>query len=283
MSLSDRLRAFDRFQQRIRWLRFPGAVVRKLLDDEGGHLSALIAYYGFVSLFPLLLVFVTVLGFVLEGSPSTREEVLKSTLDQFPIIGNELQKNVHSLHGSAAALAIGLVGALLGGLGVAGALQNAFNSVWEIPRERRPNFVRWRLRGLGLLLALATLAIVSTAAIGFVTAQTGGAVEALGGVLLALASNLLLFFVAFRLLTAVEIDTKELIPGVIVAAIVWQLLQHLGGYYVDHVVRHAKETSGLFAFVLGLLAWLYLGAVTTVTAAEINVVRARRLWPRNLF
>jgi len=143
--------------------------------------------------------------------------------------------------------------------------------------------VRWRLRGLGLLLALATLAIVSTAAIGFVTAQTGGAVEALGGVLLALASNLLLFFVAFRLLTAVEIDTKELIPGVIVAAIVWQLLQHLGGYYVDHVVRHAKETSGLFAFVLGLLAWLYLGAVTTVTAAEINVVRARRLWPRNLF
>jgi membrane protein len=282
MSLSDRLHALDRVQQRSRWLGFPVAVVKKLDEDEAGQLTALIAYYAFVSLFPLLLVFVTVLGFVLEGSPSTREEVLQSTLGQFPIIGTQLQQNVHSLHGSGVALAIGLLGALLGGLGIAGALQNAFNQVWDIPRDRRPNFLGWRLRGLALLAALAALALISTAATAFVAAQTGGAVEALGGVLVALVSNLLLFFIAFRLLTAEEIDTRDLLPGVIVGAIVWQLVQHLGGYYVDHVVRHARETSGLFAFVLGLLAWLYLGSVTTVLAAEINVVRARRLWPRRL-
>jgi membrane protein len=283
MSLSDHLRAVDRFQQRSRWLRFPLAVVKKLEDDEAGQLAALIAYYGFVSLFPLLLVFVTVLGFVLEGSPSTRESVLNSTFSQFPIIGDQLQRNVHSLQGSGVALAIGLIGALLGGLGIAGALQNAFNQVWGIPRERRPSFLSWRLRGLGLLVALALLAIVSTVAAGFVTAQTTGAVATLGGVLLALAINLLLFFIAFRMLTAEEVDTGDLIPGVIVAALMWQLLQHVGSYYVDHVVRHARETSGLFAFVLGLLAWLYLGAQVTVIAAEINVVRARRLWPRSLF
>lgn len=283
MSLSDHLRAVDRFQQRSRWLRFPLAVVKKLEDDEAGQLAALIAYYGFVSLFPLLLVFVTVLGFVLEGSPSTRESVLNSTFGQFPIIGDQLQRNVHSLQGSGVALAIGLIGALLGGLGIAGALQNAFNHVWDIPRERRPNFLSWRLRGLGLLVALALLAIVSTVAAGFVTAQTTGAVATLGGVLLALAINLLLFFIAFRMLTAEEVDTGDLIPGVILAALMWQLLQHVGSYYVDHVVRHARETSGLFAFVLGLLAWLYLGAQITVIAAEINVVRARRLWPRSLF
>ncbi len=69
----------------------------------------------------------------------------------------------------------------------------------------------------------------------------------------------------------------------IVGALLWQILQHVGGYYVDHVVRHAKQTSGLFAFVLGLLAWLYLGAQVTLIAAEINVVRARRLWPRSFF
>ncbi|HYM44569.1 MAG TPA: YihY/virulence factor BrkB family protein [Solirubrobacteraceae bacterium] len=281
MSLGERLRALDRLQRGSRWLGFMVAVFKKLDDDEAGQLTALFAYYGFVSLFPLLLVFVAVLGFVLEGSPSTRESILHSTLGQFPIIGDQLQRNVHSLRGSAAALGIGLVGALLGGLGIAGALQNAFNHAWEIPRERRPNFVRWRLRGLGLLVALATLAIVSTAAAAFVTAQTGGAVEAVGGVLLALVSNLLLFFTAFRLFTAEEIDTRELLPGVVVGAVMWQLLQHVGGYYVDHVVRHARETSALFAFVLGLLAWLYLGALTTVFAAEINVVRARRLWPRS--
>ncbi len=101
--------------------------------------------------------------------------------------------------------------------------------------------------------------------------------------IVALAANLLLFFAVFRMLTAEEIDTADLIPGVVVAAILWQLLQHVGGFYVDHVVRHAKETSGLFAFVLGLLTWLYLGGQVTVLAAEVNVVRARRLWPRKLF
>jgi membrane protein len=282
MSPSDRLRALDRFQQRNRWLGFPVAVVKKLNDDEAGQLTALIAYFGFVSLFPLLLVFVTVLGFVLEGSPGAQEDILKSTLGDFPIIGTQLQQNVHSLQGSGVALTVGLLGATLGGLGVVGALQNAFNHVWGIPRERRPSFVSWRLRGLAMLAALMVLALLSTAAAGFVTAHTGGALEELGGVLAALASNLLLFFTAFRLLTAAEIATRELVPGVIVGAIVWQLTEHLGSYYVEHIVRHARDTSALFAFVLGLLAWLYLGAVTTVLAAEINVVRARRMWPRRL-
>jgi membrane protein len=283
MSLGDRLRVVDRFQQRHRWLSFLAAVVKKFSDDQASQLAALIAYYGFFSLFPLLLVFVTILGFVLEGNPSAQASVLHSTLSQFPIIGNQLQSNVHSLKGSAIALAIGLVGSLLAGLGITGAAQNAFNQVWYIPHRRRPNFLIWRLRGLGLLLTLGVLSIVSTTAAGYVTAQTAGAVEVLGGILLALAVNLLLFFTAFRLLTSDEIKTRNLIPGVIVAALLWQVLQHVGGYYVDHVVRHAKQTSGLFAFVLGLLAWLYLGAQVTLLAAEINVVRARRLWPRSFF
>ena len=282
-SLRERLRAIDRFQRASRPLRFPIAVYKKMDDDEAGQLTALIAYYGFVSLFPLLLVFVTVLGFVLEGDRGAREEIIHSTLGQFPIIGTQLQQNVHSLQGSGLALAVGLVGSLLGGLGIAGALQNAFNQVWEIPRERRPNFVAWRLRGLAMLVLLALLAILSTAATAFVTAEVAGTAAAVGGVLLALASNLLLFFTAFRLLTAREIATRQLLPGVVFGALVWQLLQHVGGYYVDHVIRHAKDTSGLFAFVLGLLAWLYLGGLVTVVAAEINVVRARKLWPRNLF
>jgi YihY family inner membrane protein len=283
MSLTDRLHAIDRFQQRSPRLSFPAAVIKKFGDDQAGQLAALIAYYGFVSLFPLLLVLVTVLGFVLEGSPKTQASVLHSTLGQFPIIGDQLQRNVHSLKGSPGALAIGLVGLLFGGLGIVGATQNAFQQVWHIPRKQRPNFIAWRLRGLGLLAVLGVLLIVSTAAAGYVTAQTAGAVSVLGGVLLALASNLLLFFVAFRFLTSDEVPRSDLIPGVIFAAVLWQILQHIGGYYVTHVIRHAQETSGLFAFVLGLLAWLYLGGQVTLIAAEINVVRARRLWPRSFF
>jgi uncharacterized BrkB/YihY/UPF0761 family membrane protein len=134
-----------------------------------------------------------------------------------------------------------------------------------------------------LLVVFGALLIVSTVAAGYVTAQTTGLIGVLVGVVVALAANLLLFFAVFRILTAEEIDTADLIPGVVVAAILWQILQHVGGFYVDHVVRHAKETSGVFAFVLGLLTWLYLGGQVTVLAAEVNVVRARGLWPRRLF
>ena len=281
MSIGERLHALDRWQQRNRRVSFLAAVIKKFSDDGAGQLAALISYYGFFSLFPLLLVFVTVLGFVLEGNPSAQNSVLHSTLSQFPIIGDQLQRNVHSLKGSGLDLGIGVVGALLAGLGITSATQNAFNQIWHVPHKQRPNFVTIRVRGLGLLVVLGVLAILSTVAAGIVTAGGHSAVAVIGGVLVALVVNLLLFFTAFRLLTASDIDTHDLLPGVIVGAVLWQILQHLGGYYVDHVVRHAKETSGLFAFVLGLLAWLYLGGQVTLLAAEINVVRARRLWPRS--
>jgi len=283
MSLGDRLRALDRRQQQSRRLGFLAAVVKKFGDDGAGQLAALIAYYGFLSLFPLLLVFVTVLGFVLQGDPSAQNSVLHSTLSQFPIIGKQLQQNVHSLHGNGLSLAIGLVGSLLAGLGITGATQNAFNEVWDVPRKQRPDFLASRLRGLGLLALLGALAIVSTVVAGFVTAGSHGVPATVVGVVVAYLLNLLLFFSAFRLMTVGDVETHDLIPGVLLAALSWQILQHAGSLYVDHVVRHAKETSGLFAFVLGLLAWLYLGGQVTLLAAEVNVVRARRLWPRSFF
>jgi membrane protein len=279
----DWLGAIDRYQQRRRLLGFVVAVFKRFDDDQGSQMGALIAYYGFFSLFPLLLVFVTVLGFVLEGSPSTQESVLHSTLSQFPIIGTQLQSNVHSLKGSVPALVIGLLGAVLAGLGITGAAQSALNKVWHIPRKRQLGFLAWRLRGVGLLVVFGLLTIVSTVAAGYVTAQTTGIFGVVVGIVVALAANLVLFFAVFRLLTADEIATRDLIAGVIVAAVLWQILQHVGGFYVERVVRHAKDTSGLFAFVLGLLTWLYLGGQVTLIAAEVNVVRAKSLWPRSLF
>ncbi len=278
----DRLKAVDLYQQRTRGLRFVIAVFKRFDDDQGSQMGALIAYYGFFSLFPLLLVFVTVLGFLLEGSPSTQASVLHSTLSQFPIIGTQLQSNVHSLKGSVPALVVGLIGAMLAGLGITGAAQSALNKVWAIPRARQLGFLAWRVRGVGLLVVFGLLTIISTVAAGYVTAQTTGILGVIIGIVVALAANLALFFAVFRLLTADEIPTRDLIAGVVVAAVLWQILQHVGGFYVERVVRHAKDTSGLFAFVLGLLTWLYLGGQVTLIAAEVNVVRAKRLWPRSL-
>ncbi len=281
MSLTERLHALDRAQQRTRGVRFAAAVLKKFGDDQAGQLAALMAYYGFVSLFPLLLVFVTVLGFVLQGDPGDQKKILDGTLGQFPIISDQLK--LHSLSGSGVALAIGIIGSLLAGLGIMGATQNAFNRIWDVPFKHRPNFLTSRLRSLGMLMILGTLSILSTVAAGFVGTASHDALEVVAGVLVALAFNLVLFMAAFKLLTAAELSWRELLPGVILASLSWQLLQHLGGYYIDHTLKHTQPLYGVFALVLGLLAWLYLGAQLTIFAAETNVVRARGLVPRSFF
>lgn len=281
MSITDRLHALDRRQQRSPRISFLAAVIKKFGDDQAGQLAALIAYYGFVSLFPLLLVLVTVLGFVLQGDPSEQHRIVNGALGQFPIIRDQLK--LESLTGSSVGLAIGVVGSLLAGMGITGATQNAFNRIWSVPFKHRPNFLQSRLRGLGMLAMLGTMSIVSTTAAGFVGTSSHSAPAVVAGVVLAFVLNLALFMTAFKLLTAVDVTWRQLLPGVIVAAIFWQLLQHLGGFYVDHELKRTGPLYGIFALVLGLLAWLYLGAQLTIFAAEINVVHVRRLWPRSFF
>jgi membrane protein len=281
MSLGERLHELDKRQQRSPRVGFIAAVIKKFGDDQGGELAGLIAFYGFVSLFPLLLVLVTVLGFVLQGDPGKKEEVLKGTLGQFPLISEQI---THSgLRGSGIALAVGIAGSLLAGLRITSVTQNAFNRVWAVPFKSRPDFLGKRLRGLAVLVALGAMSIVSTVAAGFVGTAGHGAAQVLAGIVVALVFNVALFMTAFKLLTAEELDWRELLPGVAVAAVGWQVLQGLGGFYLAHELKKTGPLYGTFALVLGLLAWLYLGAQLTVYAAEINVVRARRLWPRSLF
>ncbi len=256
--------------------------MKKFGDDQAGQLAALISYYGFVSLFPLMLVFVTILGFVLEGHPHEREELLNGTLGQFPIISDQLK--FHSLSGSAPALAIGLVLALLAGLGITNASQSAFNRIWNVPYKHRPNCFARRLRGLGDARAAGHARRSPPRSPPASSApEPHGAVTVVAGVVVALAFNLALFMLAFKLLTAIDLGWRELLPGVILASVFWQLLQHLGGLYVDHALKRTGPLYGVFALVLGLLAWLYLGAQLTIFAAEVNVVRKHRLWPRSFF
>ena len=280
MDLLAPVRAFDRFQQRHPPLAIPLAVVRKFADDGAGSHSALIAYYGFVAIFPLLLLFTTILGFVLQGNPDAQKALIDSAVSELPVIGNQLKSQ--TLSGSGLALVIGIVGTLLSGLGVTVTAQNAFNTVYAIPHKRRPDFFMTRVRGLGVLVALGLLQIVSTAVSGLAGGGLGGHWTLIGGLALSLAVNGLLFLTVFRLLTNASVGWREIVPGIVAATILWTALQALGGVYVAHVVKGASETYGTFATVIGLIAWLYLGARFVVLSAELNTVLARRLWPRSL-
>jgi membrane protein len=281
------LAGLDRYQRTHRWLGFLLAVIYKFSDDQGSYLAALMAYYGFLSLFPLLLLLVTILGFVLQGDPHLQSQLLDSALVQFPVLGVQLRDNVHSLRGSGAGLAVGVLLTLFGCLGVAGATQNALNRAWAISRDRRPNPFTSRLRSLALLPVFALGVVITTALAGLTTGAHAYGTD-LGGVVrilaigLAIGASVAQFLVAFRVLTAADVPTRDLRIGAVVAGVGWQVVQLLGTYFITHALRGREETYGVFGLVLGLIAWIYLLALVTVFAVEISVVAERRLWPRAL-
>lgn len=279
MALTERL---DALQQRHQAAGFPIAVLYKYLDDDGGYLAALIAYYAFVSLFPLLLLLSTVLGIVLAGHPAVRDHLMNSALSQFPVIGPQLG-HPHQIGGGLIGLIVGGLGALYGGLGVGQALQNAMNTVWAVPRTNRPDAFTSRGRSL-LLLGTVGLALLGTT----VLSALGGGAGAFGvglKVIILVASvavNAGAFILAFRLATARELTVREVALGAVFAAVAWQLLQSFGAVYIGHVVKSASATNGVFALVLGMLAFLYITATVVVLCAQVNVVRVDRLHPRAL-
>ena len=277
------LRRIDARQQRTPILGFPFAVVKKFGDDRAGGLAALMAYYGFLALFPMLLLLVTLLGLALEGNESLRESVLKSALSDFPIIGDQLKENIHSLRLSGLGLAVSIVGLLWGSLGVTQAAQHAMAQVWNVEGKDRPAFFPRFVRGL---LFIALLGIDVALIAGVAQLGTFGPDQAMWfrilNLVVAAVLNVGVFIAAFRLLTPKQIPLADLVPGAIMAGIAFTLLQIGGTYLVTHQLQRTSQVYGFFAIVLGLLSWLYLSAQITLYAAEINVVRVRRLWPRSL-
>ena len=271
----------DRVHQRTPWLAIPIAVFKKFGDDRGGNWAALIGYYGFFSLFPLLLAFTTILGFLVDGNPELRDRLTETALANFPVIGDQIE--VKSLDGSAVALIVGIVGAIWAGMGVILTVESALNDIWDVPRRERPNFLKSRIRALAALFAFG-LGIVLAAVLGGV----GGAGGSFGMVLRVLALvgtfalNVALFAAAYRYLTVADVTWYQTLPGAAIASAGWMLLLVLGSWFVSHQIQGASETYGTFAFVIGLLAWISLSAQLFLLSAELNVVLARRLWPRAL-
>jgi YihY family inner membrane protein len=275
------LRAADRFQQRHTVLGFPVGVVKKYGDDEAGKHAALLAYYGFLSLFPLLLVFVTLLGYALANNRALRQQIIDAAVAQFPVAGTQIADSIKTIQGSGIGLAVGILGTLWGGLGITQSAQDAMNAVWNIPRRRRPNYWLRLARGLGSLLLLAAAILAATA-----LAQLGTATSGVAGRLLSfvgsLVLNLLLLTVLFQVLTGMPVPWRRLLPGAAVGAVGWSALQTAGVLIVNRQLAQANLIYGVFAVVIVLLGWMYLSAQLLLYAAELNVVLARRLWPRGL-
>ncbi|HEX2896209.1 MAG TPA: YihY/virulence factor BrkB family protein [Marmoricola sp.] len=284
--MPDLVDRVDAWQRRRRIAGFPIAVVYKFFDDQGGYLAAAITYYAFVAIFPLMLIGSAVLGFVLQGHPDLERQILNSALAQFPIVGDQLGRP-GGLRGSTSAVIVGSITALYGVIGLGQAAHNAVNVCWAIPRNSRLNPIVSRLRSLvwivGAGLVLVFIAVVSS---------LGSHLDVLGRDLssqvhwVALVVSVLLN--AFVLALMMQLSTprderlRDVLPGAALIAALWQLLQVLGGVYVEHVIKKADHMNAVFALVLGLVALIYIAVVMAMLGLEVNVVLAKRLYPRAL-
>jgi YihY family inner membrane protein len=275
------LRRIDGYQRKHGAAGFVLGVLKKFGDDEGGSLSARITFYAFLSLFPMLLVLVTVLGYVLHGSQDLQRRIVDSALGDFPVIGDQLRHNIGSVRGNGLGLLIGILFTFYGGLGVGHASQDAMNRVWSVPIRVWPGFFPKLLRSIELMGTLA-LALILTTGLNWLGSAHGATWERVALFMIATLLNVGLFALAFRVLTAQALSFRVVLPGAVISALGWAVLQLVGEAVVNHMLHGMTATYGVFAIVLGLMAWLFILSRIMMYSAEVNVVLARELWPRSL-
>jgi YihY family inner membrane protein len=286
------IRRIDATQRGFRPAAFVFGVVKKYGDDNGGVLVSNLAYSAFISLFPLLLILVTILGLVVAGHPSIQKDVTDAVANQIPLLGSTLTGNVHELQRSSTiGLIVGLIVLIYGVTGLAQAGLFTMQQVWNLPGPARPGYLQRLGRALLFLCLLGGGVIVTTGLAGLTTYLQHTSlgthlphdwfwIDVLLYVVTA-AFGAGMFLGAFRALTAKGVPTRGLLPGAVTGGILWTILQILGAWLVHHFL-HSNSAYGVFAAVLGLLAWIYLATEITVYSAEVNVVLARRLWPRSI-
>jgi membrane protein len=272
----------DQFQQRHPVIAFPYAVVKKYGDDNGGYQAALVTYYGFLSLFPLLLVAVTVLQLVFHNNKELQTKFLEGINSYFPLLGDQLSSNIGGLGKTGLGLVVGIAITLYGARGAADALRFALDTMWQVPKVKRSGFPKTVLQSFSIM-GLGALGLVVTVGASSVTSALGHAWWA------GIIANIVGFIIAavvimlvFRVATAKSVGFKDLWVGSAIAAFGVQLILTFGTLIVAGQLKGLGSLYGTFAIVLGLLFWMYLIAQIVLYAAQIDTVRKLKLWPRAL-
>lgn len=278
--------ALDQTQRKRSVLGFPIATFFKFIDDQGPYLAAIISFYAVLAIFPILLLATSVLGFVLQGDPELQERMINSALGTFPIVGDQLGRP-DTLQGGTVSTVIASLAAGYGSLGLGQALQNALNVAWSVPRNKRPNPVLLRLKSLVLVITSGVFvsAIVTVSTIGSETQVFGPRLDSTLRWLIRIVTVLLigaLLTVVFRLAAARRHHLSRAAPGAFTVAILWQGLQYVGTIYATRVLAETAGMSVAFGLVLGLIGTIYIAAFIGVLGMQVNVVLARKLWPRSL-
>ena len=283
MSTTKRLfQRFDRLQQSHRTLAFIVAVIKKYGDDQTGNRAALLTYYGFLALFPLLLVLTTVTQIIAASHQNIQNDIVSAATSYFPVLGDQLSSHIHTLHKTGFALIVGILFTLYGARGVANAFRQGVTHIWGIPRSKQDSFPASTLKNL---------IIIIVGGVGFIAAAicTSFAANAGHGPLFRTVSLLINVFILFWLFTFLlkitlpkNVRLQETYLAAACASIGLVILQLIGGYLLTRQLKNLDALYSYFALALGLMFWIYLQAQVLFYALEIATVHNKKLWPRSI-
>ena len=280
--LNKTINKLDKWQQRHAWSALTFAVIKKYSEDESGRQAALLTYYGFLSLFPVLLVLTTVTSVIASKHPGLHDEVIRSTTSYFPVLGNQLANHINTLHKNGWALVVGIMFTLYGTRGVADAFRRGVQHIWQVPKSQRVTFPRTIPNSLAIIVVGGTGFIIASISTGLAAAAGHGPAFRL----LLVAVNLFILFWLFTFLLNAclprHVPLKDTRSGALAAAIGLIILQALGGYLLKTELKRLDALYSYFAIALGLLFWIYFQARLLYYAVTLAAVRAQHLWPRGL-
>ncbi len=281
-ALQNMVHRLDAYQQRHRTTAFSFAVIKKYCEDRAGSQAALLTYYGFLSLFPLLLVLTTITSNIVGSNSHAESTVIKGITDYFPLLGNQLSDHVHGLHRSGLALFVGILFTLYGARGVADAFRRGVQHIWNVPESKRDTFPLSLFKSLCLLL-VGGVGFIAASILAGLTAAAGHGLAFRG---LSVLLNALILFWLFNFLLDFSLPRhlpfKETRVGAASAAIGLVILQSLGGYILARELKNLDALYSYFAIALGLLFWIYLQAQILYYSMEIAYVSSHKLWPRSI-
>ncbi len=272
----------DNFQRRHRFPSLVVAVAKKYDEDDAGRQAALLTYYAFLSLFPLLLILTTLTEYLSNNHPELQADIVKGATNYFPVLGAQLAAHVNTIQKSGFALVIGVLFTLYGAHGVADAFRRGVQHLWKVPNSERDGFPKSTLKSLSIILI---------AGVGFVVASISVALAGAAGHgwvfrLLSIVINLIIWSGIFVLLLNISlprhIPFKETRAAALTSAAGLVILQVLGGYLLSRELKHLDALYSYFALALGLLFWIYLQVQVMFYSLEIAAVRSHNLWPRSL-
>lgn len=281
--IDNTLESLDKFQRSHPFVGLPHAIIKRFSEKKTGYQAALITYYGFLSLFPLLLVAASLVSLIVQNNQELEVKIMESISGYFPVVGQQLTENIQASTATGVALFIGIIIALYGARGGADAFRSALNYVWDIPEEKQPKFPESLFNSIAMII-VGGIGLYSAALLSGYAAGLGDFV--LYKLLSVVASFVLLVPTFYFLFTASIgeqiVSHKDRLTMAATSSGGIIIVQAIGGYLVANQLYKLSPLYGTFALVLGMLFWIYLQAVIVMYSAQTRIVRKRKLWPRSL-